>query len=542
MCSSLSEGKIPTYELSPKRMEFKLRGLKRSDFNELIKFVDYVGYDRSRRLSIYRLNVDKCVKEGLLQAISTLNKHGVKLSTALKNFLKKSRRPVVITLKGGDLIIYGNLPKNDLFLWSKEDKTLRAMPMMYDKILQHLKREGYDVLSDVNTSWNLPYELELKAKLRDYQIKAFERWVKNGYRGVIVLPTGSGKTYVALKAISSLNLKSLIVVPTIDLLNQWKDTIVENLNIKKSDVGIFGGGKKEIKPITVITYDSAYLNVERLGDVYGLLIFDECHHLPSRYYRKIAECSISWMRMGLTATPERSDGLHTYLKELIGDVVYRLSPRELSKGGYIANYSIERYYVNLSKEEEEEYRRLMKEYNDYVRKMFPSHDPRRAFELVVMRSRRDPSAHRALLCREKARKIALNARRKIEFLEGLLKRYREKKVIIFSRYNSIVREISYRFLIPKITHKTPEEERKMLIEEFRKGNLTKIVTGEVLDEGVDVPDASVGIIISGTGSERQFIQRLGRILRPKDEKATLIELVTRSTIDKNLSFRRRPKD
>ncbi|MHA1626916.1 MAG: DEAD/DEAH box helicase, partial [Candidatus Asgardarchaeia archaeon] len=384
--------------------------------------------------------------------------------------------------------------------------------------------------------------LELNVELREYQVEAFESWVKNGYRGVIVLPTGSGKTYVALKAISSLNLKSLIVVPTIDLLNQWKGMIIENLNVEKSDVGMFGGGKKEIKPITVITYDSAYMNVERLGGLYGLLIFDECHHLPSMYYRKVAECSVSWMRMGLTATPERSDGLHTYLRELIGDVVYRLSPRELSKGGYIAEYSIERHYVNLSEEEEEEYKRLMDGYNDYVRGMFPSYDPRRAFELVVMRSRRDPSAHRALLCREKARKIALNARKKIEFLEKLLKKYRKKKVIIFSRYNSIVKEISYKFLIPKITHETPEEERRMLIEEFRKGNLTKIVTGEVLDEGVDVPDASVGIIISGTGSERQFIQRLGRILRPKDERATLIELVTRSTIDRSLSFRRRPKD
>ncbi|MHA1859710.1 MAG: DEAD/DEAH box helicase [Candidatus Asgardarchaeia archaeon] len=523
-------------------MEFRLKGLKESDLNELMEFVDYVGYEKSRGTSVYRLNLDKCVERGIARVVSVLNKHGVKLSTALKKFLERSRRPVIITLKGGDLIIYGNVPKSNLFFWNKEDKTLRAMPMMYTKILQQLKEDGYDILSDVNTSWDLPYRLELNVELREYQVEAFESWVKNGYRGVIVLPTGSGKTYVALKAISSLNLKSLIVVPTIDLLNQWKDMIIENLNVEKSDVGMFGGGKKEIKPITVITYDSAYMNVERLGDLYGLLIFDECHHLPSMYYRKIAECSVSWMRMGLTATPERSDGLHTYLRELIGDVVYRLSPRELSKGGYIAEYSIERYYVNLSEEEEEEYKRLMDGYNDYVRGMFPSYDPRRAFELVVMRSRRDPSAHRALLCREKARKIALNARKKIEFLEKLLKKYRKKKVIIFSRYNSIVKEISYKFLIPKITHETPEEERRMLIEEFRKGNLTKIVTGEVLDEGVDVPDASVGIIISGTGSERQFIQRLGRILRPKDERATLIELVTRSTIDRSLSFRRRPKD
>jgi len=180
---SLSERKIPTHELSPKRMEFRLKGLKESDFNELMEFVDYVGYDKSRRISVYRLNLDKCVKRGITRVVSVLNKHGVGLSATLRNFLEKSRRPVIIALRGGDLIIYGKVPKSNLFFWNKEDKTLRAMPMMYIKILQQLKREGYDILSDVNTSWELPYKLELNVELREYQVKAFESWVKNGTEG-----------------------------------------------------------------------------------------------------------------------------------------------------------------------------------------------------------------------------------------------------------------------------------------------------------------------------------------------------------------------
>ncbi len=123
-------------------------------------------------------------------------------------------------------------------------------------------------------------------------------------------------------------------------------------------------------------------------------------------------------------------------------------------------------------------------------------------------------------------------------MESLLQQYHEAKIIVFSRYIRVVERLSDLFGLPLITHKTKVSEREKILKLFKTGELTKIVTGQVLDEGVDVPDASIGIIISGTGSKREFIQRLGRLLRPQKEQAILYELVTESTIEDGLSRRR----
>jgi superfamily II DNA or RNA helicase len=165
-------------------------------------------------------------------------------------------------------------------------------------------------------------------------------------------------------------------------------------------------------------------------------------------------------------------------------------------------------------------------------------EPGWQFDTIVKRTVFDPDAREALSNLEKARRVALEATGKIEQVEKLLQQYRDEKVIIFSRYTRIVEKVSDLFGLPLITHKTKVSERERILSQFKKGGLSKVVTGQVLDEGVDVPDASVGIIISGTGSKREFIQRLGRLLRPQKEQAILYELVTESTLEDGLSRRR----
>ncbi|MFX1566405.1 MAG: helicase-related protein, partial [Promethearchaeota archaeon] len=165
-------------------------------------------------------------------------------------------------------------------------------------------------------------------------------------------------------------------------------------------------------------------------------------------------------------------------------------------------------------------------------------DPGWQFETIVKRTVFDPDARKALSNLEKARRVALEASGKIDQVEKLLQQYRDTKIIIFSRYTRVVERISDTFGIPLITHKTKMAEREKILQLFKEGSLTKIVTGQVLDEGVDVPDAAVGIIISGTGSKREFIQRLGRLLRPHKDRAILYELVTESTLEDGLSRRR----
>lgn len=532
-------------ELNVKRMKFAVGWVSREEFEKITLVADYIGYDKARKCSIYRLNLEKCRKLGVEKAKEILEKYGIRISEGLAEVLSRAKKPVVVlNLEGSDLIIYGlyeSVPElSNVLIWDEVDKVFRSKPLNYHEICGILRQKGYQIVSTVKEDWNLGVETKPTFELRPYQLDAFKAWEDNNYRGVIVLPTGAGKTLLALYAIHKLKLRSLIAVPTIDLLRQWQEKIVEGLNIPEDIIGIFGGGKKEIKPLTIITYDSAYTNVHNLTDKHGLLIFDEVHHLPSPSYRKIAECHVAWRRMGLTATPKRTDELHRELDYLVGPVVYHVGFDELAREGYVAKYVTKRIYVDLTPREMEEYDKLMKIYDHYVENYVYVRNPREAFRQVILRSRVDRKAHEALLAREKARQLALNAKGKIKKLEELLEKYKDKKILIFSRYTGIVDDISSRLLIPKITHKTPEKERKSILKAFREGKITKLVTGEVLDEGIDVPDASVGIIISGTGSERQYIQRLGRILRPKEEEAVLIELITRKTIDVSLSKRRKP--
>jgi superfamily II DNA or RNA helicase len=427
-----------------------------------------------------------------------------------------------------------------LLTYDAAERAFHARPLDFFTIHRFLENKGYLVVSHVRQNFKMPSELRatlrLDMALRDYQEEALHRWFGAKCRGVVVLPTGSGKTIVALEAIRRLALNTLIVVPTIDLLSQWQDALKTSLHL--SEVGVLGGGSKSVSPVTVSTYDSASLRAADLADAFGLLIFDEVHHLPSPNYRLAAELSVAANRLGLTATPERYDELHQDLDRLVGPIVYRVAPRVLERGGYLAPYRIQTIQVNLTPEEQVEYDAHMSIFRVYVQKLAQV-EPSWDFNSLVEHAFFDKAARDALSNLEKARRIALEASGKIEYVEKLLTQYRDAKVIIFSRYTRIVETLSDLLGIPLITHKTKAAERERILTGFKAGLYTKIATGQVLDEGVDVPDASVGIVISGSGSQRQFVQRLGRLLRPQKQEAILVELVTGGTIEDGLAQRRR---
>ncbi|MDP2215909.1 MAG: helicase-related protein, partial [Methanolobus sp.] len=161
------------------------------------------------------------------------------------------------------------------------------------------------------------------------------------------------------------------------------------------------------------------------------------------------------------------------------------------------------------------------------------------FQKIVIRSGRDPNAREALLSRNKARDIALNSASKIEKFREILKEHNDSRLFIFTEHNKLVYRISKEFLIPAITYRTPGKERNEILDRFRSGEYRAVVTSKVLDEGIDVPEADVGVILSGTGSGRAFIQRLGRILRKKEGKqAVLYEIVSAETSEINTAKRR----
>jgi superfamily II DNA or RNA helicase len=338
-------------------------------------------------------------------------------------------------------------------------------------------------------------------------------------------------------AIERLAVRTLVIVPTIELLTQWRAGIAERLGLAEDAVGIIGGGKRLLRDITVITFDSAAMPSRKL-DGFGLLIVDEAHHLPAAHYRRIVHKVAAPYRLGLSATPERQDGRHRDLDTLLGPVVYHKLPADLARDRHIADYVERRIHVNLSPEEQGRYDLLMAEFRWYLAKNNIASGPQ-FYQELVRRAGQDPAARAAMRAHHQARMIALNADAKIDHTAALLSRHRDDKVIIFSEYNALVDEVSRRLLLPAITYRTEPGERRAILAGFREGRYSKLVTGRVLNEGVDVPDANVAIVASGSSATREYIQRLGRILRPKPTQAILYELITRKTSEGQTAKRRR---
>jgi superfamily II DNA or RNA helicase len=388
---------------------------------------------------------------------------------------------------------------------------------------------------------NLPALEQLKGnvELRSYQSEALDKWRGVGNRGVLVLPTAAGKTFIALKAIDLLKTQTLIVVPTLDLIDQWKKRVREYLDV---EAGVVGGGENAVRMVTVSTYDSAYSQAAHLGNNFLLLIFDEVHHLASLGYMQIAEMYIAPYRMGLTATYERSDQRHTLLPLLVGDPVYSVSVEELTAGKHLSDYTYEKVAVELTAKEQRTYDAEMAVFRNYLAERRIILKTAFDFQRFIMTTGRDPHAREALLARNKALKIAVNSEAKLDLLAERLEAYKHEKVLIFTLYNDLVYTVSRRFLIPAVTHQTPRDERREILANFGSGKYKVIVTSQVLDEGVDVPDASVGLVLGGTGSRREYVQRLGRLLRKKEGKtAKLVEIISKETVEVGISRRRHLK-
>lgn len=444
---------------------------------------------------------------------------------------------VCLSFDKGTILITGNV-KTPYGKWDSRVGAYRAKSLYYLDILDYFKESNFSFQDNVMKG--PPIEtMSNKVNLRSYQKQALLNWNRNKNRGIIVLPTAAGKTHIALKAISELKTQTLIVVPTLDLVDQWNNRIREFLDL---DSGTIGGGEHTVKMITVITYDSAYLKASVLGNKFNFLIFDEVHHLASYSYMQIAEMYVAPYRMGLTATYERIDERHKLLPNLIGNIVFSLDVEDLA-GTHLSPYVYEKIFVKLNLTEQKKYISEMKIYRNYLKDNRIFLRSVQDFQKFIMLTGRDPHARKALLARNNALRIALNSEEKINLLGTQLESHKGSKSLIFTLHNDLVYIISRRFLIPSITYQTPKIERRQILEKFKKGKYNTLVTSQVLDEGIDVPDASVGYILSGTGSSREYIQRLGRLLRKVEgKKAKLYEIVSEETVEVRISNRRSKKE
>lgn len=446
-----------------------------------------------------------------------------------------SSKQVTLKYHRGTIVIRGleSLPYTTI---DSRSNSLISYGINYKKITEYLKEKNIayeDLVLNLLPLGQLP---KIKVKLRDYQKEAIKSWSQEKM-GSIVLPTGAGKTIIGLKIIEMINSPTLIVVPTIDLVKQWTQILSQSFNI---EIGNIGGGTENIQPITVSTYDSAYIKAPFIGNKFLLIVFDEVHHLPAPSYRQIAETYIAPFRLGLTATLEREDHLDTDFPYLIGKTTFRITANELAKNNYLANYVIERKQIFMSEEENQKYKENMAVYHTCLKKIGLNMNSYNSFKRLIMISSRNNLARRALVARNKAIDIALNSRSKMDEIRKILSENKNIKTIIFTQHNKLVYDISNAFLIPFITYKSSKEEREDVLGGFKDGRYKAIVTSKVLDEGIDVPDAQLGILVSGTGSSREFVQRLGRLLRPKNDnqQARLIEIVSSGTSETLTSKRR----
>lgn len=413
--------------------------------------------------------------------------------------------------------------------------TVRAPAHRYAAIRDVLRTLDADVDDQIALTESLA--LSTSYELREYQQDALEAWEEHNRRGVLELPTGAGKTVIAIAAIVAVDTPTLVVVPTIDLLEQWQRELEREFDVP---IGRLGGGEQRVEALTVATYDSAYLRVDDIGDRFGLVVFDEIHHLGAEGYQDIARLLATPDRLGLTATFERPDGAHETIAELVGPRVYEIAVDELA-GDHLAPYEIRRIEVELTPNERAAYDEAQGTFVEYVRQANISFSSGSDYLQLVKRSGNDRRAREALLAKQRARELMMNAENKQHQLGRILDRHRDDSVIIFTAHTDLVYQLSERFLLPAITSETGAAERREILERFRDGTYSRIVAANVLDEGVDVPDANVGVVLSGSGSEREFTQRLGRILRPKDDggRALLYELVSSETAEERVAERRR---
>ena len=466
-----------------------------------------------------------------------MDKKELDLSTNTSSRLEIFFEKGTIRIENGKLI---RIPGTK---YDERTKSLRSYGLNYSEIIEYLKKSDLDFVDNVTDFIPSPQFQMHGLELRDYQRQAMQNWEKSSMRGCVVLPTGAGKTAIGISAIQKVNASALVVVPTIDLMEQWANSISKYLSANDSQsvsIGKLGGGEDDLQAITVATYDSAYLRASSIGNQFKLIIFDEVHHLPAPGYRLIAEQFVAPYRLGLTATIEREDELHELIPYLTGGVVFRLGSKDLSNQKYLAEYTVDRIQVDLTPEEQHEYEVNQTKFLTNIQKLGFKVPSMYNLKRLIMMSNKNKTAREAMLARNKANEIALNSESKVNELQKILRQNTNSKIIIFTQNNKMVYNLSNRFLIPHITYKTLKDERRDVLDGFKSGRYGAVVTSKVLDEGVDVPDADLGIIMSGTGSGRELIQRLGRILRPKHDgrKARLVELVSKHTRETSTSAKR----
>jgi len=447
-------------------------------------------------------------------------------------------RELELVFDRGTVVVKGAGPGDEVLqlpgmLWDPRVGAPRAPALCYPGIAARLGEASRRIADRVAISRAESLELP-PLPLRDYQADAVAAWEIAGRRGVVVLPTGSGKTRVALAAITAVGQAALVLVPTRALLAQWR-TVLRQSGVTR--VGIHGDGLHELGPVTVCTFESAYRRMDAFGDAFPLVVVDEVHHFDGGLRSEALEMCAAPFRLGLTATPPLLPEGLARLERLVGPVVCSWSVQEMA-GTHLAEFELLRLRVELEAEERARYRAAYAPFAEAVRTFFRAY-PEGSWPDFLRAACAGPAGQALLAGYREAVRIVGSAGRKRDMVRCLLRRHVQDPVLIFTAGNDEAYALSRSLLVPAITCDIGAAERADVLERLRQGRLRCLVSARVLNEGIDLPEARVAIICGGRLGEREQVQRVGRVLRPgPGKRAVIYELVVRDTFEERQSERR----
>ncbi len=415
-------------------------------------------------------------------------------------------------------------------VWDAELAVWRLPASRLSGVRGRIADAGVRVTDTIRTpalagAWAMP-------ALRWYQDEAIRAWRARDARGVIVLPTGAGKTLAAIGAVAALAVATLVLVPTRVLLDQWARALAA---VAPFPIGRLGDGDRAVLPVTVATYASALEWAPRIGDRFGLAIVDEAHHVGGWCPYELLEMLVAPARLGLTATPPADGGP---LGREVGPVVYSLAISHLV-GDALSAFELDLVPVHLDAGERAAYRDARGRFNvAYAR--FQRRLPGASWREFVRHANATSEGRGALAAWRASRAILGFPAAKRAAVRALVARHAGERILVFTASNADAYAIARDLLVLPVTCDIGRTERVEMLRRFRAGEAPVLVSSQVLDEGLDVPEADVAIVVGGTASARRHVQRIGRVLRPRPGKrAHVYELATQGTAELAQVSRRR---
>lgn len=379
-----------------------------------------------------------------------------------------------------------------------------------------------------------------------WQDDSLNMWVNNNYSGIDLAGTGTGKTISAIIKILKMRKNTLIVVPTEVLLKQWEEEIKKFVDIPHDKIGFYYGKKKEIKPITIAIVNSVAKSDYKFDEFFKFIIIDEIHNITENYFDEFLKSSNFKYKLGLSATIKRNDGFHKDIIDYMGGVNYVLKENEAKEKGYINKFTFVDVPLAMTKEDYEANDEMEKKLEKYTETLKELTGEEKINQFVDVPNENPKVSIYKMHYRKlfaKLKDFLFNHYMKNRKVIELVKNNRDKKILCFNEFNKnaqlicdILNEEGIKTLIINSTNK---KHLKSVLEKFQTSEYNVLISTKVLDEGYNLPDIDMGIIVAGNQSERQIKQRVGRIIRKKEKPSIIYQLYMKGTRDERYADTRR---